>query len=77
MLDEQNQQVLSWMRKSADGIIVVVSVNFTADPQQVKLNVQGATGKLHALLKSPGTADAASIDAISLAPYGVFVGELR
>ncbi len=79
MLDESNDKVLSWMRKAADGTEVVVTCNFTADPQTANLSGGGKLKGLHAktLLKSPGGADPASLDAVALQPFGVYVGELE
>jgi hypothetical protein len=59
---------------------VVVAVNFTADPQTVNLTASGAglrANHLKTLLKSPGGADPASIEAIVLAPFGVYIGEVQ
>jgi alpha-glucosidase len=80
MLDETNANVLSWMRRGADGSQVVVSCNFTSDPQTVNLTAGGGGLKgSHAktLLKSPGASDPASLDAIELQPFGVYLGEVR
>ncbi len=76
MLDTKNEKVLSWMRKTPDGPPVVVSVNFTAEPQTVRLSVPGFNGKLKTLLKTPGAADPESLGAIRLGPYGVYVGKV-
>ena len=75
LLDEQNQHVLSWLRPAPDGSRVVVSVNLTATPQVVKLEVPGSSGKLKPLLASPGS-DAQTLDQIQLAPYGVLVAQV-
>jgi alpha-glucosidase len=80
MLDESNANVLSWMRKGADGSQVVVSCNFTSEPQKVNLTAGGAALKgSHAktLLKSPGGTDPASLDAVQLQPFGVYIGEVQ
>jgi hypothetical protein len=53
---------------------VLVSVNFTAQPQIVSLQAGGsalAGGKLETLLKSPGVVDPKSLDQIVLAPFGI------
>jgi alpha-glucosidase len=76
MLDTKNEKVLSWMRKAQDGLPVVVSVNFTAEPQTVSLRVPGFNGKLKTLLKTPGAAEPESLGAIQLGPYGVYVGTI-
>ena len=78
MLDTANTKVLSWMRESADAKRVVVSVNFTAEPQTVNLAGAELTAvKLTTLLKSPGEVDPTGLDHIELAPFGVFLGEVR
>jgi alpha-glucosidase len=77
MLDTANTKVLSWLRQAPGAPVVVVSVNFTADPQTVSLSVPGAGGKLKTLLKTPGAADPASLRAIELGPFGVYIGEVQ
>ena len=79
MLDTGNTRVLSWMRQAPGAPQVVVSVNFTAQPQTVDLTIGGVgiePRRLKTLLKSPGAADPASLKSISLGPYGVYIGEL-
>jgi alpha-glucosidase len=77
MLDNENPNVLSWVRQASGNLSVVVSVNFTAEPQSVSLSVPGPGATLRTLLKTPGAPDQVSLQAIQLGPYGVFVGELR
>ena len=80
MLDETNAKALSWLRRGADGSQVVVSCNFTAEPQTVNLTAGGGELKgTHArtLLKSPGESDPAALDAVELQPFGVYVGEVQ
>jgi alpha-glucosidase len=77
MLDTENTKVLSWMRQTPGAPSVVVSVNFTADPQTVSLSIPNAGGNVKTLLKTPGAADPASINQIQLGPYGAYVGELQ
>jgi alpha-glucosidase len=77
MLDTENNKVLSWERKAAGAPAVVVSVNFTAEPQTVSLSVPGAGGTVKTLLKTPGGADAASLGEIKLGPFGVYIGEVQ
>ncbi len=79
MLDIGNARVLSWMRQAPGAPQVVVSVNFTAQPQTVDLTIGGVgiePRRLKTLLKSPGAADPASLKSIALGPYGVYIGEL-
>lgn len=78
MLDTANDKVLSWMRQAPGAPAVVVSANFTAEPQTV--NLAGAAvkaGRLKTLLKSPGGAEPVSLDHIELAPFGVYIGEVQ
>jgi alpha-glucosidase len=80
MLDSGNTSVLSWMRQAPGMPQVVVSVNFTAQPQIVNLQSGGAgltAGTLHTLLKSPGGVDPKSLDQIVLAPFGIYIGEVQ
>jgi alpha-glucosidase len=77
MLDTENTRVLSWTRQTPGAPSIVVSVNFTADPQTVSLSIPNASGNLKTLLKTPGAADPASINQIQLGPFGVYVGELQ
>jgi alpha-glucosidase len=77
MLDTANTQVLSWVRQTSGAPSVIVSVNFTADPQTVSLSVPNASGNVKTLLKTPGATDPASISQIQLGPYGVYIGEVQ
>jgi alpha-glucosidase len=77
MLDASSSKVLSWLRQAPGAPTVVVSVNFTADPQTVSLSVPGASGKAKTLLKSPGAADPVSLRAIKLGPFGVYIGQVE
>jgi alpha-glucosidase len=77
MLDTDNNKVLSWLRQAPGAPPVVVSVNFTADPQTVILSVPGFDGKVRTLLKTPGAADPVSLEQIQLGPFGVYVGEVQ
>jgi alpha-glucosidase len=68
------------MRQAAGAPAVVVSVNFTAQPQTVNLAnaaLGAGTHKLKTLLKTPGAADSPSLDQIQLGPFGVYVGEVQ
>jgi len=77
MLDTANTKVLSWDRKVAGEPTVVISVNFTAEPQTVNLEGAALTGKVKTLLKTPGSKDPASMSEIELVPFGVYVGEVQ
>jgi alpha-glucosidase len=80
MLDESNTKVLSWMRKAPGAKPVVVSVNFSPDPQTV--NLTGGSGGLRAgpvktLMRSPAGKDPASLDHIELGAFGVYIGQVK
>jgi len=80
MLDTENTTVLSWMRQKHGAPQVVVSVNFTAEPQTVNLMSGGAgmrPRKLKSLLKTPGGKDPVALDRIALGPFGVYIGEVQ
>jgi alpha-glucosidase len=80
MLDTENTKVLSWVRQAPGMPQVVVSANFTAEPQIVNLGAGQAglkPGHLKTLLKSPGGADATSLEQIELGPFGVYIGEIE
>jgi alpha-glucosidase len=77
MLDTDNTKALSWLRQTPGALSVVVSVNFTADPQTVNLSVPNSSGKVKTLLKTPGAVDPASLDQIQLGPFGVYIGEVQ
>ena len=78
MLDTENAKVLSWLRQAPDGSKVVVSCNFTADPQTVNLSSSGVKGrKAKTLLKSPGGSEPASLNLVQLGPFGVWIGQVQ
>jgi len=55
----------------------VVSVNFTSEAQTVSLTLPDSIGKIKTLLKTPGSPDPASLQQITLVPFGVYVGEVQ
>ena len=80
MLDTENTKVLSWLRQARGAPQVVVSVNFTAEPQTVNLGSAGSglrAKPVKTLLKSPGGPDPKALDSITLEPFGVFIGEVQ
>ena len=76
-IDSENPKVLSWVRRVSGAPAVVVSVNFTSEPQTVRLAAPGSESGVKTLLKTPAAADPASLGAIVLGPYGVYVGEVQ
>jgi alpha-glucosidase len=77
MLDTSNTKVLSWLRKAPGANPVVISANFTTEPQTVSLSVSGLSSKVKTLLKTPGATDPGLLGQIQLDPFGVYVGEIQ
>jgi alpha-glucosidase len=80
MLNTNDTKVLSWIRQAPGVPAVVVACNFTAEPQKVSfdLSQQGIAGKqAKTLMKSPGASDPASLDAVNLPPFGVYIGQVQ
>ena len=80
VIDPENAKVLNWMRQAAGAPAIVIAANFTADPQTVNLTTGSAglkAGKVKTLLKSPGGKDPASLAAIELGPFGVYIGQVE
>ncbi len=76
MLDQSNPSVLSWIRTSGKNR-VLVTINFTAEPQSVNLSTPDIQPKpLATLLKTPGAKDPQNQSNIELGPYGVYIGQL-
>jgi alpha-glucosidase len=80
MLNPGNLNVLSWLRRTPGEPAVVVICNLTAKPQNVSFDLKArgiATGNVATLLKTPGTDDPASLSAIALKPFGVYLLQVR
>jgi alpha-glucosidase len=80
MLNVNDDNVLSWLRKAAGGQAVLIACNLTANPQTVSfdLSPQGVSGqKLKTLLSTPGSAEPDSLASIKLPPYGVYIGQVQ
>jgi alpha-glucosidase len=80
MLNTGNNNVLMWLRQAQGQPAVVVACNFTAQPQKVSfdLSAQGITSKnAKTLMKTPGSGDPASLDAVQLPPFGVYIGQVQ
>jgi alpha-glucosidase len=80
MLNVADNKVLSWLRQTPGQPAVVVACNFTAEPQKIgfDLSQQGISSKqLKTLMKTPGASDPASLDAVNLPPYGVYIGQVQ
>lgn len=79
-VDADNPNVLSFLRKTKDGQAVLVSLNFSAANQSLKLDLSGAGVKgkhLKKLLASSSEINPASLDSIELPPYGSYVGHVQ
>jgi hypothetical protein len=80
MLNVNDDKVLSWLRKTAEGQSVLVVCNFTAHQQTVSfdLSSQGVSGhQLKTLLNTPGSPDPDSLASVKLPPYGVYIGQIQ
>jgi alpha-glucosidase len=80
MLNTGNNNVLMWLRQAQGQPAVVVACNFTAQPQKVSfdLSAQSITSKnAKTLMKTPGSGDPASLDAVQLPPFGVYIGQVQ
>jgi alpha-glucosidase len=80
MLNATDTKVLSWMRQVPGQAAEVVACNFTAEPQKFSfdLSQQGVTSKqAKTLMKTPGSNDPASLDAVNLPPFGVYIGQVQ
>jgi glycosidase len=77
MLDTSNDQTLSWKREAGGGATVLVTVNFTAEPQTVNVAAELGRSQLKTLLASRGAVSLVFADRIELEPYGVFIGQVQ
>jgi alpha-glucosidase len=80
MLNATDTKVLSWMRQVPGQPAVIVACNFTAEPQKFgfDLSQQGVTSKqAKTLMKTPGSSDPATLDAVNLPPFGVYIGQVQ
>jgi alpha-glucosidase len=80
-VDENNDSVLSYIRKTSDGQAVLVALNFTASPRTIRLDLQsqGVKGtRVKTLLASFSRAGGArDLSNLELPPYGSFVGQVQ
>ncbi len=79
-VDESNNNVLSFLRKTTDGKAVLVTLNFTPQPQTVgfDLRAQGLTGKsMKTVLASFSTGETVDLGQIKLPAYGAYMGEVQ
>lgn len=79
LVDPDNNNVLSYLRKAKDGTTVLVTLNFTAQPQTIgfDLQSQGVEGKhVHTLVASFAGANPSDLSHITLPAYGSYVGQV-
>jgi alpha-glucosidase len=75
LVNENDNNVLSWLRKSNDGKSVVVALNFTASPQTVTLDqTKQATTVLSSFSK---VGDSTNLSHVTLPPYGAYIGQVQ
>jgi alpha-glucosidase len=72
LVDENNPNVLSFLRQK-DGTTVLVALNFTGQTRTLRYNFAGSK-KLKTLVSSFSAAESASIDALTLPPFGAYIG---
>jgi len=77
LVDTDNTKVLSWKRSTPGGGEIVITCNFTADPQSVSLSALGVSKITKTLLKTPGAAEPAAGSPIALGPFGVYIGAVQ
>ena len=80
MLNTGDAKVLAWARQIDGQPTVVVACNFTASPQKFAFDLSGTgitSKQAKTLMKTPGSADPASLDAVNLPPYGVYIGQVQ
>ena len=80
VVDSDNANVLSYLRKTDDGQAALVALNFTAAPQHISLDLkqQGVSGShLKTLLASFPKTDAVGLQDIALPAYGSYVGQVE
>ena len=81
MLNESDNNVLSFLRRTGDGKAVVVALNFTPSPQKISFDLKSqgvATTGTQALLSSfAKTGETGDISNLSLPAYGVYIAEVR
>ncbi len=80
MLDRANPSVLTYARVAADGTAVVVSLNMSAQPQTLRLDLAAAGVRgshLRTLLSSPGPSPDSSADRpVTLPPFGAWIASV-
>ena len=80
-VDNSNNKVLSYLRKTRDGKAVLVSMNFTASEQAVSFDlasegIKSARSKL-LLASYPNASGVTDLKRLVLPPYGSYIGEVE
>ena len=76
-LNDSDPNVMAYLRKSGSGSAVVI-LNFSAQPQTIALDAtKVGSSKASVLLSTDGKTGLASLDRISLTPYGVLIAEIQ
>ncbi len=80
MVDRDNNNVLSYIRKTSDGKAVLVALNFTPEAQAVAFDLQpeGIRGRhVKTLLASFAMGHPSELGHVSLPPFGSYVGQVE
>ncbi len=81
LLDPDNQNVLSFLRKAQDGNAVLISLNCTGTEQTVsfRLGADGlpATAHMKTVLASFSPLGSVDVKHLALPPFGAYVGEIE
>ena len=80
MLDETNTNVLTYLRLAPDGQAILVSLNMSAEPQTLSLDLHAAGvhhSHLKTLLSNPRDIQSTTANKITLPPFAAWVAEVR
>ncbi|MBU6298839.1 MAG: alpha-glucosidase [Alphaproteobacteria bacterium] len=80
MLNTTDSNVLSWLRQAPDGEAVVVTCNFTKEPQKVSFDLKAlgvAGNSVETLMMTPGAVAPKSLEGVELPPFGVYIGRVK
>ena len=72
LVNAADNDVLSWTRKTSDGTTVLVALNFTASPQNVRFDVANQATTLLSSFSKAG--DHIDLKALTLPPYAAYIG---
>ena len=80
LLNQSDQNVLSWLRQIDGNQAVIIACNFTGSTQTVSFDLAQtgvSTKQVTTLMKSPGMTDPTSLDQIELPAFAVYIGQLK